>query len=784
MTKTKEIAISYVRAGLHVIPVKADGSKRPLICWAEYQARQPTEAEVESWCGGPKERGVAILGGNGLEILDVEDEGTFEALRDTVAQQAPDLLARLSQVQTPGKHGQPGRHLYYRCAVVEGNKKLASDEQGQTLIETRGKGGYVVAPGSPASCHRAGKEYVHVEGPPLTDIQEISPEERQILFDAASTLHRGRAARPQRSRTSGHQPGRPSKRDGRLAKQVTQEAPVTPGPLLPLEQCVRLGQRAVEEAPLARSGQGGHNTTFRLARVLRNDLVLPDEVGRPLLDRYNEMLGEAGEEIWTKNQLDHKWDSAGGDNPDYPRGRAALANPAPAKDPHRLAGEFMHQRRWVVWNNTYFQYDGCRYRDVSEGELRALLNKHARAQLDADYQRQREQAISAESSRLPDWPTVTTTLVHNILQALASLALQPSNTPMPSYLSRGDHADLLAVANGLLDLNTLEMGSHTPDWFSTACLPYDYDPEATCPRWEQMLQQNLENDAERIALVQEFFGYTLVPTTDAQKCLCLVGDGGNGKSAVLAGLHALLGQDNVSTVPLEGFAQRFAMAQTLGKLANIAAEVGELDRTAEGTLKAFVSGDPMPFERKGRDGFTARPTARLVLATNNLPRFSDKNEGIWRRICYVPFNRRVPQAERVPGMDKAEWWLRQGEVPGILNWALEGLKRLRGQQMQFTEPEASRAALEAHRKDSDPAREFLLEHYVPDENAAPLPTAEVYQAYKSWCEEHGQKYPLTAQSFGKQVRRVFGLGESQTKRCAGKVQKAWLGLAKRPFSVT
>jgi putative DNA primase/helicase len=74
----------------------------------------------------------------------------------------------------------------------------------------------------------------------------------------------------------------------------------------------------------------------------------------------------------------------------------------------------------------------------------------------------------------------------------------------------------------------------------------------------------------------------------------------------------------------------------------VLAEVGELARTAEGTLKAFVSGDRMCFECKGKDPFTGRPTARLVLSTNNLSRFADRSEGVWRRPCLVPLNRRGP----------------------------------------------------------------------------------------------------------------------------------------------
>ena len=92
-------------------------------------------------------------------------------------------------------------------------------------------------------------------------------------------------------------------------------------------------------------------------------------------------------------------------------------------------------------------------------------------------------------------------------------------------------------------------------------------------------------------------------------------------------LTALLGEHNVAHVPLELFGQRFQLTMTLGKLANIAAEVGDLDKAAEGVLKAFTAGDRMDFDRKGIPGIEAYPTARLVLATNNRPRFSDRSSG-------------------------------------------------------------------------------------------------------------------------------------------------------------
>src|SRR5207248_5750687 len=108
-----------------------------------------------------------------------------------------------------------------------------------------------------------------------------------------------------------------------------------------------------------------------------------------------------------------------------------------------------------------------------------------------------------------------------------------------------------------------------------------------------------------------------------------------------------------------------------------------------------------------KDPVEAAPTARLVLATNNRPRFIDRSMGLWRRMLLVPFEVVVPREERVPGMDKPGWWARSGELPGMLNWALGGLRRLRAAG-RFTEPAACRRALEDYRTESNPARAFLL----------------------------------------------------------------------------
>jgi putative DNA primase/helicase len=227
-------------------------------------------------------------------------------------------------------------------------------------------------------------------------------------------------------------------------------------------------------------------------------------------------------------------------------------------------------------------------------------------------------------------------------------------------------------------------------------------------------------------------------------------------------------------VPLELFGDKFRLAGTLGKLANIIAEVGELDKVAEGQLKAFVTGDPMEFERKFKTPFTARPTARLVLATNNPPQFSDKSDGIWRRVLLLPFTVQIPEDERVAGMDSVAYWQGSGELPGILLWALAGLHELRGKG-RFIVPESCQSAAEKHRVESNPARRFLREHYQAGEGE--IPTADLYAGYCEWCKKSGH-HPLADVGFGREVFRTFPTVERRKRGPQGSRHWAYCGVTK------
>lgn len=187
-TPTLQAAKAYLQGGLSVIPIRSNGTKAPAMAWEEFQKRLATDDEAEHWWGNGKGYGVGVVGGKvsgNLEHLDFDHDAAtiFPAWAELVEVGCPGLMTRLSVRRTPSR----GYHVSYRCPEVEipGNSKLAMTADGKTLIETRGEGGQVLAPGCPPECHPTGKTYEHHSGPKLSQVQTITAEERAILWRCA-----------------------------------------------------------------------------------------------------------------------------------------------------------------------------------------------------------------------------------------------------------------------------------------------------------------------------------------------------------------------------------------------------------------------------------------------------------------------------------------------------------------------------------------------------------------------------------------------------------------------
>ena len=221
-------------------------------------------------------------------------------------------------------------------------------------------------------------------------------------------------------------------------------------------------------------------------------------------------------------------------------------------------------------------------------------------------------------------------------------------------------------------------------------VPVNFDEAADCPRTRQFLDEILLGDELGISTLQEFMGYCLTGETRAEKALALIGPGANGKSVLLRLLRALCGPMNVSSVGLSSLQGRFSSFSLVGKLVNISAE-NELRGSLNTELfKLIVSGEPLQVEKKFKQSFAFSPYCKLVLAMNSLPYTDDTTAGFSRRLLIVPCRRIfTPQEADRHLIDKL-----LVELPGVLNFALEGLRRLRENDYLFTESPVNQRCLE------------------------------------------------------------------------------------------
>ncbi|SDQ10948.1 phage/plasmid primase, P4 family [Microbacterium sp. cf332] len=319
---------------------------------------------------------------------------------------------------------------------------------------------------------------------------------------------------------------------------------------------------------------------------------------------------------------------------------------------------------------------------------------------------------------------------------------------------------------------------HDPRDLSMTQLPIDYDPDATCPRFDAWMNEVLPPEVQ--SLVWESLGYMLMTGNPLQRAFLLLGPEGTGKSTFLRVLERLLGRENISAESLKSLTEnRFSAANLFGKTANI---VGDIDASYMNDTSLFLQitgGDTMSAEFKGKTAFPFSPYAVPVFSTNKVWQSANTSGAYFRRWVILPFDRKV---DRSKPFDESALF---AESPGIFNKAMRALRALyyRTEPVQqrdgsvverpFREFEvigAAREARERFARDSDPIREWLDEDEavtadVGNERLRATRTT-IYTRYSLWCEHNGIRRPKTGPEFYKALR-TLGFGEVKTNGTRG-----------------
>jgi putative DNA primase/helicase len=343
------------------------------------------------------------------------------------------------------------------------------------------------------------------------------------------------------------------------------------------------------------------------------------------------------------------------------------------------------------------------------------------------------------------WPVVSETSVKAEISAVIEEAKPEGIKPTASILAsvteltrvkvfvpdeRWDaDPDILVCKNGALRISTGELEKHRPGHYATSAVPYEYRPGIKTLAWDYFLRNTVPVAA---AFLQEFAGYALTTDMSHELAVWLYGPPGSGKSTFLAGLQAMLGH-RAGVLGLADLERsRFTLADLPGKTLVVASEQPSSYLASTNTLNAIISGEPTQVERKYRDPFTVIPRAKVCWAMNELPRVADANSGLFRRVKVVGFPE-LPENKRDPEVKR----LIENEGAGILNWALEGLRRLT-ERGHFEIPEGVQDATKQFRENNDVPALFVEDRCIRDANQD-VPAAKLYHEYKFWCEENGHR---------------------------------------------
>jgi len=291
-----------------------------------------------------------------------------------------------------------------------------------------------------------------------------------------------------------------------------------------------------------------------------------------------------------------------------------------------------------------------------------------------------------------------------------------------------------------------ELKPHNPDDMLTYVLNFEYDPDATAPKFKKFLDEVLpDKDTQKVVL--EFIGYCLTSGLHMEKMLIMYGVGSNGKSTLGNIIKKMVGESNFCTFTLAELCDEKAYHRTAlaDKMINIASEMGG-GKINYDIVKSIISHEHISARHPFGKPFNFKPSAKLILAGNTLPH-GEPTHGWNRRILMVLFNTLI--TDKKQNKDLAEY-ICEDELSGIFNLALKGIERLVAQD-QFTYSKEMERARERYMKDSDNVRLFLEdENFVPS-TTEKTPLSELNQLYREYCKNSGYN-PCAKNKFGNRLR--------------------------------
>lgn len=359
--------------------------------------------------------------------------------------------------------------------------------------------------------------------------------------------------------------------------------------------------------------------------------------------------------------------------------------------------------------------------------------------------------------------------VEGYLKALRGLVHVPVDQAAPPAWLDGDGPpplEMVALRNGLLHVPSGVLSSSTPRFFTRNALEIDFNPDAPPPlEWLRFVEQ-IFPDPAAAALLQDWFGYLLLPDVSQQKIMLLVGPPRSGKGVIQHVITALVGAGNVCSPSGNdlGGSNVGALQPLIGSTVAFLPDArfgGRTDKVAiTANLLAMSAGDRMTISRKFKAAWSGVLAARLVIMTNELPGLRDNSSALANRFTPLILEQSFLGKEDVGLASR----IIANELPGVLLWALDGWRRLR-ERGHFALPTASEEAIAEILDLGSPVAAFVNARCHLSEGKS-VEKERLYSAYRAWCEATQQR-AVADNVFSRDLKTATGGKVKPTKTRMG-----------------
>ena len=318
---------------------------------------------------------------------------------------------------------------------------------------------------------------------------------------------------------------------------------------------------------------------------------------------------------------------------------------------------------------------------------------------------------------------------------------------------------LLAAPNQWVDLKSGAAYDPDPSILISKAIATDFCSRSECPNFEAFVNDIFEGDQDLISYVQRAIGYSLTGSTAEQCLFILIGDGANGKSTFVNVISKLLGDYSKAAASQTLVAKGSTsvgddLVDLVGARFISVSETEEGEALAEAKIKQMTGGDVLKARPLYGKYIQFEIIGKILLATNSLPSINNTDHGIWRRIQAIPFNRTFTAEEQ----DKDLGSKLTKELPGILNWAIQGC--LDWQEQGLNPPQIVLDQVSAYKTEMDSIAQFV-EQECSLEPETKYPASKLYEAYRHFCQAIGRK-PQSTNAFKKALDKLTGVYQSRT----------------------